>query len=364
MPLSTEKLVKLLYNKNFIIRTYYKLYGVCAFVEIFSQDTMSSYMMYIPSKYEFEIPDDIENVYDLKVINIDKFNDSEVSDEYAGSPDIDKLEKTYEEVNIEDDYNIGDNIISKLEEKYKQPIQLREEFSTSKNIIKSLYRQLNRLKFCVSNLKYKLSIFYKNYFCVLHIDDTIECFSIEDYVKNNSYFQILVQIDLELFYENMKTITNDLVQVKSGVQKILDKNHQNHTLIIQNMLEKKSDINQLSNSLFNKKNIYRQYIEQYTNLLQKTIDLEQEKIQQLENLKAQRGQNLYDDINYSHYKKRIELEYEKIHNTKSNIIDKLIEWRSKEEHTSLIIDKILFDNAIMMDKVLQNLSYLDSIQNI
>ena len=362
MPLSTEKLEKLLYNKNFVIRTYYKLYGVCAFVEIFSQDTMCSYMMYIPSKYEFEVSEDRENVYDLKVVNTDKIREDnyEISDEYAGSPDIDKLEKTYQEVNIENEYNIGDNIVSKLEEKYKQPIQIREEFSTSKNIVKSLYRQLNRLKYCVSNLKYKLCIFYKNYFCVLHIDDTIECFSIEDY-SNNQHFQIMVEIDLELFYENMKTITNDLVQVKSGLQKILDKNHQNHTLILQNMLEKKSDINVLSTSLFNKKNTHRQYIEQYTNLLQKTIQLEQEKIQQLETLRSQRGTNLYDDINYSHHKKRVELEYQKIQNTKLDIIEKLVQLRAKEEHISLIIDKILFDNAIMMDKVLQNLSYLDNI---
>jgi hypothetical protein len=127
------------------------------------------------------------------------------------------------------------------------------------------------------------------------------------------------------------------------------------------MLEKKSDINLLSSSLFNKKNIQRQYIEQYTNLLQKTILLEKEKFEQLENLQVQKGQNLYDDINYSHSKKRIELELEKIHNTKTSIVDKLIELRSKEEHISLTIDKILFDNAIMMDKVLQNLSYLDNI---
>ena len=57
MPLSISKLTKLLEDKNFSVKRYYKLYGTCAFVEMISNTSSTTFMMYIQSKYEFKIND-------------------------------------------------------------------------------------------------------------------------------------------------------------------------------------------------------------------------------------------------------------------------------------------------------------------
>ena len=69
MPLSINKLVKVLGAKNFIPKNFFSLDGTCAFVEIVSLKNADTYMLYIPSKYEFDT-NQYRNNLKLKQINI------------------------------------------------------------------------------------------------------------------------------------------------------------------------------------------------------------------------------------------------------------------------------------------------------
>ena len=71
MPLSITKLVNLLGERGFYVKTFYKVYGVCAFIEIISSQNANNYMLYIPSKYNFKIASSLDNVYDLKQIDVE-----------------------------------------------------------------------------------------------------------------------------------------------------------------------------------------------------------------------------------------------------------------------------------------------------
>ena len=70
MVLSISKLIKLLISKGFYPKSFFRIYKVCAFIEIISNKNGESYMIYIPSRYSFHIDNKIfPNVYDLLTID-------------------------------------------------------------------------------------------------------------------------------------------------------------------------------------------------------------------------------------------------------------------------------------------------------
>ena len=72
MVLSITKLVKLLISKGFYPRSFFRIYKVCAFIEIISNKNGESYMIYIPSRYSFKVDENVfPNVYDLKTFSED-----------------------------------------------------------------------------------------------------------------------------------------------------------------------------------------------------------------------------------------------------------------------------------------------------
>ena len=54
-------------------------------------------------------------------------------------------------------------------------------------------------------------------------------------------------------------------------------------------------------------------------------------------------------------------EIKKNYRLKDEIIDNILKVQNQEEHISLIIDKILFDNTVMLDRIFKNLNDLSNI---
>ena len=63
MVLSFNKLNKFLKSKGFICKNYYVIDSACIYIEIFNINTADSIMLYIPSKYEIKIDNEVNNVY-------------------------------------------------------------------------------------------------------------------------------------------------------------------------------------------------------------------------------------------------------------------------------------------------------------
>ena len=100
MVLSIHKLIKLLVSKGFFPKAFYCIYGVCAFVELISNNTADVYMMYIPSRYNFKIAlQEIPNVYNLKEINGES-DAQDIVQKYSNHPSQLDIEDKYENINI------------------------------------------------------------------------------------------------------------------------------------------------------------------------------------------------------------------------------------------------------------------------
>ena len=63
----------------------------------------------------------------------------------------------------------------------------------------------------------------------------------------------------------------------------------------------------------------------------------------------------------SQQKRSIIDEIKKNYSLKDEIIDNILNVQNQEEHISLIIDKILFDNTVMLDRIFKNLNDLSNI---
>ena len=355
---SINKLRKILYEKGFITKKMYKIQGNCNFIEIISMLSGDMFMLYVPSKYKFNVND---GCHKMRLIHLNDDDKKEISNEYADSPNQDRMEDIYEEIELETNYdkkNI-DDIEKLLEGKYKRPIHLKDLNVADTYDVKCLFRQLKRLKYCVQSIRYKLVLKYKKYLCVLHLDDTIECF----YVKNLPMIdqrKILVTMDLELFYENLDNLMEEMEQVKHGISKILDKNHLNHGKTLQKMLDKRDTIIEVINRLFSKKNELRKYIAHFQNLLNELNTSEKINKKRLDNLnyKSNGGNS---NLTLSQQKRVIIDEIKKNYRLKDEIIDNILNVQNQEEHISLIIDKILFDNTVMLDRIFKNLNDLSNI---
>ena len=207
MPLSINKLVKLLVKRGFHPQSFYKIYGVCAFIEIISIRTADNYMLYIPSKYNFKVPPDYPNLYELKEIEV-KSNDAntDILNEYGEKPNPLDVEKEYEEILLPNTklFDEKEKVEQLLKEKYNKPIQITEANSGDNSDVKCIHRQMERLKFCVQNIDYKLVIIYKSYLAFLHTEDVIDMYYITDY-DMKAFRNLLVTLDLEVLYNNAST---------------------------------------------------------------------------------------------------------------------------------------------------------------
>ena len=167
-------------------------------------------------------------------------------------------------------------------------------------------------------------------------------------------------MDLELFYENFDNLTEEITQVKSGISKVLDKNLSNHSKKLQKMLEKKDTIIQVTNQLFNKKNELRKYIHHFQGLLNDMNASEKINKKRLDNLNY-KSNSTNSNLTLSQQKRKIIEEIKKNYRLKDEIIDNILQVQNQEEHISLIIDKILFDNTVMLDRIFKNLNDLSEI---
>jgi hypothetical protein len=67
---------------------------------------------------------------------------------------------------------------------------------------------------------------------------------------------------------------------------------------------------------------------------------------------------LHTDIEKSHQLEACSREYDKINKAKEEVINNIIELRLKQEDLTLKIDKILFDNSILLNMIIKNFSEL------
>ncbi len=364
MALSITKLEKLLNNKGLLLKKILTISDLCVYIEILSTVTADTFMLYIPSKYKIK-SDGREGTYEMKMLDID--DDHNLASEYAGDPDNFELEKAYDEVDVSNEYNDGEhnNMEEFLEEKYNHPISLRDISKDDKGKIREMCRQIRRLKFCVQNIPYKLCIAYSNFICCIESDETIECYEVKN-MQNTHNYRLVVTIDLESFYKKLDSVSVDINTIRQGLYQVLDKNHYKHTLNLQKMLETNGSLTISSDIAMQKKNKFTLNLIKLERILADINTIEKDIFEQIVGIHERYNtdtslKGLHNDIEKSHAISVNQKKLEDIGNMKKDVISNIIAVKAKQEDIVLTVDKICFDNAVMIDAITKNFTKLSEI---
>ncbi len=359
MPISLSKIEDLLASKGFIARKFFTLEDYCIYIEAFSVTNASTFMLYVSSRYELKIPEG-ENVWKLKYMEMNP--DENIISNYAEEPSNTDIQKYYNDYDIElDSEKFADDLENKLKEHYNRPLLLKDLSKEDTKNLKDIFRQMTRFMYCVQNIKYKLSIFYKNYLVSITKDDELDCFLIYDYPKSEEQ-QLLIYVDLKTFFAKQESVTTDIPTIKEAIQHLLDQNQRKHTKLLSEMLEQRVSIFQISSIVEQKKQEFNIYIKEYQDCLQ-NINLSEknmlDKIQDIKNTYSEYSiKGLHYDIERTHLMSQYEKELSQITALKQQIIDNISSIRIKHENITLKMDRILFDNSIMINEISKNFGKL------
>lgn len=354
MPLSIVKLENLLASRNMVCNSYFVLEGECTYIEVLSYDSSEIFFLYIPSKYKFKIPTTINrNVFKLKFIDLEG-DLNNVVDDNIESPDHKQIEKSYKEINLDMSPDANHRkLTNQLEEQYNRPILLKDIYKTEGDHLKEIYRQLKRIRFCVQNIKYKTVIITRNYLCCISRDDNIMFFLIKNYPKT-VYKRIIVTTDLEVLYEKMDSILNNVLTVRKGIYNVLNRNQVVHSQRLDKLLDQRKEIQTNVYNIQKKLKKYSYHVDYIEKMLATITSSEQKYIDEINILNNKFIRNSQEDVERSEKLLKYSTDLNYIANIKQNVVSLLIEVRSAQEDLILSIDRIMFDNQIMVHHIFKN----------
>jgi len=318
--------------------------GLVFYIEIFSLKNPDLFFMYIPSKYEIPATEKDVDTYVLEYLELNVGDN--LTEEYAGVP-----KQTTGGVHLKDS---GEGVEKYLESNYKDSISLKDVPEEDLLELKSIYRQLRRLRYSVKDIKYKIVISFKNYLCAIRRDDSISCFTVKKSSRDQGK-KLLVCTDLEILYENPEKMNEDILTVKRGIERLLEKNCTINSVTLQRMSEK--TVLTIPGKISLKKTEYDSLLIKLNIMLKNISEQEEKKVEELKGLETSGGR-MQDDIERVHNRSRLEGELEKIAETKSEIIKNIMKIKEKRETALLTVDKLMFDNNVMYDAIVNNYSKL------
>lgn len=121
-----------------------------------------------------------------------------------------------------------------------------------------------------------------------------------------------------------------------------------------------------SERAYSKKIEYDKYYQDAVDMLENIKQSEKQKLSVLYELNKKYkdpslNKGLHNDINRTHEISKLENEISDIQKIKEEIIKTLFELKNKKENTMLMVDKIMFDNNVMIECVIRNFSKLEKI---
>lgn len=317
MTLSILKLEQMIYSMGMIISKYYTINSICIYIEVFTviNGTTELLLVYIPSKYDFEVKNK-PNIFEMDYYNSSDKNIT-YTETYAGEADKHSIQDAYNNIDIS---GVDSNLENKLNNTYKKQIVLKEVSDEDNKKILDINRQLERYSYCLTSDNYTICMLYKNYLCCLKRDgETIENYIVKTY-SNDENIRFYVSVDLPfLIKDKNQNIHRHVSDLTKGFYRILDKYHMKNKNInnLQLLQPFSKKITKLYENSYNKKTKYDNTIQEYKH-----------KINLL---------NENDSINKDKY------------------INKLFDLKTKRDNLTISMDKLLFDNTIMIDRIIKNI---------
>lgn len=361
MSISHKKLNSKLSEYGLVPSTYYVIGDTCTYIEIASVFNSDRFLLYIPSRYTLKLPDEGKCI-ELEYIEVSE--DGIISSDYGGDPDDFDIEKQYDSFEIDVDTKNDGSYEENLEEKYNHQLSLKDMSRDHIKKLKEIFRQLKRLKFCVQDIKYKLCISYRHYLCCIRRDNTFDGFKESKAESTSEKLKLIISIDLESLYNHLDSLVTDLATIREGVAKILDKNNNKHTKSLTKVLDFRDELLMLSQRIIDKKQLYKSSMNQLEEMLEKINKVEKinvEKIMQIEEsyrIKDASNQNIHLDMEKTHAIAPHERKLDELSSIKKELLGNLELVRNKYDDLTLKVDKICFDNSVMLDSIIDNFSEL------
>jgi hypothetical protein len=353
MALSLEKLHGMLHDKGFLPVAHFQYHGLCRYIEIVCKENAECFLLTVSSRFEMASDD---NAYKLKSIPVD--SSGLIPEKYARLPSNFEISNLYEDINLSKKQS-QDTIEKQLLEGYKKTIQLDNTVDGNIDALKENFNQLKRLEQCVNNLEYRISIFHKVWLSVLNKESEVECYMVKDYAPSGVR-KFLVTIDLESFLKNMATVPQDIEQINLGVAKVLDKNMNANTGQFYSSVRNCPVLTTVLQKVQKKRKGYADMIEQFRSVLEFTKRKEKELMNRLSNGIGKDG-TIYSDMDNARNRTNMEKELQKLVKSREDVIGSIIKIRQRDRSLVLIIDRILFDNVVMLSTVNRNLAILNAL---
>lgn len=348
MGLSFNKLQEYIKSQNYTILNIFLFEKRIFFIELYNSDTGVSLLLYIPSKYKFSLSEG-SNVYKLKFVEL-KYK--KTIEEYTNVKQED-VEEVYGDEEIEIAPGDNEDIENHLEEKYKKHITVKDIGKDDIKDINSIARQVQRLSYNVFNITYKIGIQYKNYIVYVRRSNDIEMFQIKHFPKKIEK-KLFVIIDLEIFFEAREKVTMNVENVRNSIYKILDKNQRGNVNAMKSILENKTNFLNCSYDKTEQINMQIGKLEDMIATLSSRLTEIFDKINGID-------RNTGNDNDTSLKSAHLNEEYRKIYTLREETLKTLLELRMKKENLILCIDKILFDNTVIINSMLKNFAQLQEL---
>lgn len=345
MVLSLKKLNSMLRGKKLLINKIFSMKGYCVFIELISIETGLLIMLYIPSSYDISISSQFKDIeYEIKYYEESEDNDEDLIDKYTVKDEM-NIDKMYDTIKINTQNGNFEDI---MKDSYNDKIILKNIKLENKRRVKSMTRQIDRLRNMFKIIDYKLCIFYKSYFSSISRDgESIDSYSISKYVGLEN-FTMVVSFNLEMLLEDLK-IVDDVKEIYNQVYNVLRRNVDNNFAKFRELSMKVS--NSSMNFSENDSIIDRNETE-LKNILNEKIIIEKN----INKLKKQDYTNVNTDIMNS---KKIEKETKKIKvlNTRfSDLLQEILELKTIKDNHVLKNDQVFFDNSVMLNHIIENLN--------
>jgi len=336
MALSINKLEKILVENNLHPKKYFIMERRCIFIEIIILRTADIFMLYIPSKYDIRI-DGGDNLFELDYIDVSDDGNIEIKE--------DKHNDLYEPLTIDTDFNTDIN--NALISEYNKPLQL---FKNDLQDLQDIFNQLKRLKICFANIKYKLTITYKNYLCCLRRDDTFEGYKIESEQTDSYAKKFIITIDLESLYKKIGSISSDIKEVREGIYDMMRKINNKHEKSLYKIIQTRDRFFSYTEKIMIRKDKILDVLENLNKLLEKVIRAEDKNILEYKEVRKNSG-NTHD----------IEMRIEKLNMVKQELIKNILESKVRYENMIITLDNTFFNNIVMFDSIARNIEFIEKI---
>lgn len=327
---SIENLISYLDKKHFTINGIYSINNSCSFIRICTNN-QEDIIISIPFKYPMRTDKSIELV---------RFTDTE-SDVAVKTRD-----NTYNQIEskgLEDDnLYLNPEEADKLLEQYQEIDIDQESTDILKTNIISYKKQLERLKKCTINIKYKLCIVSQSSFCTVTRLNDIECFAVKrGHPTNGEDKDLCIIIDLENFYDRVDVIHNDVSRLYRTIYDIMDTSHNKQLVIINSRLRQYNTLSENIKRHYSKRDKYEKTIESLNEVLSK---IKKQEIDIDKKIKVISGESDMS-INATSYKsfsiKKLDEDRNKLLVFKDNSLKLLSE--IKTEYNNFLLD---FDSAM------------------